>query len=261
MIKFYSSLVVVFLLVSCNESKEYTIEQIENSLEKKLDSLNNSNPTEGEYLADSLLKLDSNNHVGIITKAFARFNNHDTKQSLKYFRKICCWDEFKPIALLMLGWSYEREGFTDSSNYYYKLTYEQIDSTWQSYIGGPQLLTVTVGKEEGMKSLERNSQIPELLYLQLKNDIITYQGGGLSEFFPPFFEDNLSDEFYISIPDSLYDNGIINSMEKVELLFARLGINVDVRSTDSANKGYKLVTNPKYLPELLKTDTLGLKRL
>ncbi|MEP4597631.1 MAG: hypothetical protein ABJZ92_15595, partial [Cyclobacteriaceae bacterium] len=101
----------------------------------------------------------------------------------------------------------------------------------------------------------------EIYYLQLENDITNYENEGLSEFFPLFFEDNISEEFYVKIPDSLFDNAIINSMEKVELVFARMGINVDVRSTDSANKGYKLVTNEKYLPKLLKIDTLGIKRL
>ncbi|MEP0365500.1 MAG: hypothetical protein ABJN36_08465 [Cyclobacteriaceae bacterium] len=254
-------LLLSLVAIGCEQQKTYSTDEIIESLELKLNSINNNYPNDGVPIADSLLEIDSSNHIAIVTKAYSAFNNHDTKESLRYFKKICAWDNFEPVTLLLLGWSYERENMMDSAKHYYELAYEEIDSSWQAPIGSPQLLTVTRGKNEGLLALERNSHLPEIYYLQLENDITNYENEGLSEFFPLFFEDNISEEFYVKIPDSLFDNGIINSMEKVELVFARMGINVDVRSTDSANKGYKLVTTEKYLPKLLKIDTLGIKRL
>lgn len=248
-------------MFSCEQSSRKSTDEIIADLERKLDSLNEGNPNKGEHFADSLLKLDPDNHTAIITKAYSTFNENRTSESLKYFKIINSWPDSEPFIPVLLGWSYEREGMLDSAKYYYEQTLQNMDSTWQFHIGGPQLFTIVEGKQEGLKSLERNSHIPELQYLQLQNDINTYNNEGLSGFFPLFFEDNIREEFYVKIPDSLFDNGIINSMAKVELAFARIGINVNVRSTDSANKGYKLVTTTKYLPELLKTDTLGLKRL
>ncbi len=252
------------IVLSCTgQVSEFSKQDVITSLEIRLDSINDWNPSRGDEMADSLLALDPNNHIATITKAYSAFNAKRSDEALEYFKIITSWEDYLAIHILMKGWSYEREGFFDSAALCYTDVIPKIDSTWQSPIGPPHLLTVTKGQKEGLENLEEKAQeLPELYYLQIKNDIQTYEGGGLSEFMPTFFVgENDDEEFYVKIPDHLFDNGTINSMEKVKLVFARMGINIHVRSTDSANKGYKIGTSAKYLPKLLSTDTLGLKRL
>ncbi|MDA0196861.1 MAG: hypothetical protein O2887_09615 [Bacteroidetes bacterium] len=125
----------------------------------------------------------------------------------------------------------------------------------------PQLTTVVYGIDSGLTSvITLRDSLSENSYYQTLNDIDSYQGGGMSEFLPTFFGMPNSIGFFVKIPTELFESGQINSMEKVETAFAKIGINGWVKSTDSANSGYIITTTSKYLDELTNLDTLGIER-
>ncbi|MEP1032469.1 tetratricopeptide repeat protein [Ekhidna sp.] len=250
------------LLLSCS-TESYTEEEIINSLEAQLDSLGKfTSARELLPLADSLQALDADNYQALSTKGLAAFNSRNLDEAIKYFTRTIAMDPSEPYNHAFLGWAYERIGKIDSSIIFYKSALEIDPSEWSYSYMIPQLTTIVYGKEAGLKSREElKDSLHPLYYHQLRPDINLYNDDGLSGFFPPFFEELEGDEFYIQIPEELVDSGEINSMNKVQIAFADMGINIMVFGTDSQNNGYTIWTTDKYRDALSKLDTFNIKKL
>jgi tetratricopeptide (TPR) repeat protein len=257
----YTSLMILFW--SCSVPKEATVDEIISNLEHQLDSINTySNPVRGEAIADSLLQLSPNNLIAISNKAYSNLNNEQFQVALKYFRILIQSNKADPFSYVAIGICHERTEQIDSSLHYYRIALTKIDSSWRSPIREPQLLTILDGKEAGLNALrDIQSQISQLHFHQQFNNISRYKKGGLSELDPFYNSDFTEDEFYVTIPDSLYDNGIINSMSTLEFAFARMGINVTCFGTDHENKGFRFKITSLYSKEVNALDTLNIKKL
>jgi len=256
------SLVLLVPLSFCSEPRRSIADQVE-SLVAQLDSVYNKDLTGGLDLADSIIGLDPNNYKALETAGFILFNQYKWNEALPYFTKAIALNDEKPWLYIVTGICTEKIIGLDSAKFYYQLGYEAIDSSYVGFIGTPQLLTILNGKEDGMNDLSsQDSEIfTPLFYEQLRNDIELYNNGGMLEFFPLFDTSYYSSEYYVTIPDELYDSGEINGMDKIELTFARRGINVTASGTDHKNKSFKFRTTEKYEPRLEKFDTFKIKRL
>lgn len=254
------------MLISCNSSteKKATIRSLELALDSLTENTNERNA--GFKIADSLLKYDPTNSKALSIKATKYFNDRQPAKAIPLFKKALRFTneaskDYVNTNLICLGWSYEQMNNMDSARKYYEITLNRIDSTWETHIGEPHLKTILYGKEEGLKSLESYTFGEPYYKEQTKNDIELYSGGGLSEFMPSFFGTSRLTNYYVIIPDSLYDNGIINTRLKVLLFYAQLGVNITVTTIDTPNKGYRFYTSEKYVERLEKLDTLNLERL
>jgi len=254
-------LAIIVTIASCN--KTYTQEEIIYSLETRIDSLDEfTSPADLMFLVDSLLIYDLNNYQALSKKGLAAFNAWNMEEAIKYFSKTIVVDPSEPFNHAFLGWAYERIGKIDSSKIFYKSALEIDRSEWSYNYMIPQLTTILYGKEAGLESREQlKGSLSPLFYHMVKNDILYYDNDGLSGCFPPVFEELEGDEFYVQIPEELVNSGEINSMNKVQIAFADMGINIMVFGTDSENNGYTIWTTEKYREALSKLDTFNIRKL
>ena len=256
-----AKLTLLFLLSFCSFTEQNNSELVY-KLEAQLDSTFNVDFNGGLNLADSIISLDPNNRKASKLAALILLNRNRPKDAIPYFKRAVQIDQSNPAIIILAGVSLERTYGLDSASRFYQLGLDMMDSSYRGTIGEPQLVTVLFGRERGMKKLdEYYESISSKFYHQLKNDIESYEGKGVLEFFPILDSSLYSNEFYVTIPDQLYDNGVINGMDKLELSFAKMGVNISCSGTDHDNKGFRFQTTSKYENRLLELDTFKIKRL
>ncbi|WP_424961777.1 tetratricopeptide repeat protein [Ekhidna sp.] len=251
-------------LYSCTESKSTTENvQIIKSLENKIDSLGMAFETESAVqLSDSLLNYDPNNYIALGTIGINAFNNRDAVTAIKYLSKLVKIKPESPMHKVFLGLCHEQLMENDLALKYYQQALEPDSIEWPANFMKIRVKTVVHGKEAGFQELQLYKEsLNPIDYHQLNNDIKNYNEDGLNSFYPPWFDSTERTKFLVTIPDELYNSGQINSMEKVELVFAKLGVNISCIHTNSQSKDYKISTTDKYLDKLIATDTLNLKKL
>jgi tetratricopeptide (TPR) repeat protein len=232
-----------------------------NVLETIIDSLGaNSQDSIASIYADSLLRIETSNFTALRAKGVGFFNTQDFEVAIKLFGRALAINPTDTTTLMFLGWSFDEIGMLDSAKHYYSLGIPLITVLSSRAWILPRLVTITKGKDEGLKILEEiKERINECVYFQMKNDIVNYQNEGMGAFYPllslPAYD------FYIKIPDELFDSGQLNSIDKIHTFFAKRGINVMFKSSESSNKACVISTSEKYLDKLLEFDSLSIKRL
>ena len=229
------------------------------ALEYALDSIYFDD--ESPLLFDSLLTLDPDNFHGNYYKGSYYMNQNEIDSAIKYLSKGSEIDPQDFFAKLYLAWCFEENGDSSKAHALYQQLLPIVpDNRYKLKI---ELSTIVEGPKEGLSQLNTSrDSLDEKTYLELNNDIINYSSNdGLNGFFPPYFTYIDSIEFYIKIPDEIFESGQINSMRKVAIAFAKMGINVWVKGTDSKNNGYIITTTQKYMDQLVEFDTLGLARI
>lgn len=265
-----SIFITIFIFCACSGATDKVgRSQAIAVLEANIDSVENGRFGGERYrmmidsLVSELLEIDSTNLKALKTLGINAFNDRKPKEAIYYLNKVVDQQANECFIHVLLGWSYERIEEVDSSRNHFKAALTFDRSQWKTLWLMPQIVTVIQGKQAGLDSLESiKSKISELFYYQSRNGISTFDGGGLSSiYFPPFFDLQDTNYFYINIPEELYASGLINSREKVETVFSKLGANVAVTSSYSSDRGLKMFTTAKYLQKLMSIDTLSIKKL
>jgi tetratricopeptide (TPR) repeat protein len=257
----FSTLVLLCLLLGCGRDLNSNKQLIE-SLEQKLDS-DTVNYAKKTFLADSLFKLDSNNYTGLTWKATVLFNENSIENALKYLNKSLEVREHELSSYHTLhGMCLERLGFLDSAKHHYIKSLQISPKTIFDTLALVKLETIVNGKDQGLTKLnELQDIIIELVYRTLENDVLNYQGNGLSEFEPIYERENYIAEFEIFPNDSILIDQGYNRRDMLELLYAREGINISVKFSGTSSNRMTLIVTNKYLDRVLKSDLFELKRL
>lgn len=250
-----------FVLLNCAKQRPEN-KAIISSLETIIDSIaNNNDPVNANIFVDSLIRMDPDNYVANRIQGLIYFNDYNTKESIKYFLKALKVKSNDSYTILLTAWSYERENQIDSARKYYSSLMPLLDGSSFGTYYKPKILTILKGQSVAVEEVAKTkNDFNELQYYQLLNDINRYQNDGLSVFFPLFFDIPDSNNFHINIPDSLYNSGEIDSIDEVETFFAKLGINITVKSS-TGGREYEIYTSDKYLEQLLELDAFGIKKL
>jgi tetratricopeptide (TPR) repeat protein len=255
-------IICIFIaILSCSTERELSREERISTLEKTIDSLGyNWQDSLAAIYADSLLDLDSSNYIALRTKGFDFYNRQLYNEALGFLDKSLEINPNDTSAISFLGLSLDKLGNLDSAKYYYDILIPLLEQSPNRQWLLPKVVTITQGKAFGLRTLEDiRSELSEQFYFQMKNDISSYENEGMKAFYPlmnlPLYD------FYIKIPNELFDAGQLNTTSKIHTFFAKRGINVMFKSSDSQNKACVISTSEKYLNKLSNFDSLSIKRL
>lgn len=252
-----------FIIFGCENSKktEIALEEIAfKSFETKIDSISlDTDPIYVESLLDSLLKIDSTNKVALETKATNHFNDGKFSTALSFINKLKNQkDSLQPSLYIISGWSYERLHNTELSEQELSIALSKLSETNDQMWIRPALITVVFGKDSAEKWTEnKGGDLSELSLYQTRNTLKNYRNGGLSEFYPKFFDYPSENEFTVDVSDPNYN---FESAGEVELYFAKKGLNAYFKGTNKANDKIFIVAENMYAEEIEKLDPQNIKR-
>lgn len=253
-------ILTLIALISCNQPTKNNTEETILKLEKQVDSLGLIFKTD-ELLIDSLLNLDPSNKIGLFQMIQLKQNERDYK-SVCSFSKLYFQHEQFSIVNLIYGTSLEQLGYLDSARSHYQYVLDNSpDSLWNGNFVKPGLMTIVHGKDSAFNYLNNQERSAELAYLRLTNSIRNYQGLGYREFFIFPFPELTPLNYYVTIPDSLFNTGEVNSMQKLSLFFAKYGINIYSTGTDSAKHGYYFSSSEEYRNMIEDFDLLSVSTI
>jgi tetratricopeptide (TPR) repeat protein len=255
------SIIFIILFCSCSNDPEADQESRIRNLEASIDSLESDFQDSLAFIyADSLIQVDPNNTIALWTLGKTSFNNQDFNNATTLLKQHI---ELKPndtSALLLLAWSFDELDSQAIAYQYYEQLIPIISQSSEFKWMLPRIVTITKGKTAGLESLKENkNHLSDQFYYQMKNDISNYEDEGMKAFYPLL---NLPPyDFYLKIPENLFDSGQLNSSSKIQTFFAKQGINVMFKASDSKNKACIISTSEKYLKSLENFDSLNIKRL
>ena len=249
--------------IGCDNSKQNEIiskERVVKSLQEKIDSMTlETDPVHAEPLIDSLLAIDPANKIALKTKANNYFNESKFSEAISVINQLKKQkDSLEPYLHVINGWSYERLDSNELSEKELSTALFKLSETDDQIWLRPALITIIFGKDSAEMWLANSgAELTDLSLYQAKNTLKNYRKGGLSEFYPKFFDYPHGNEFTVDISGLNYN---FNSADAVELYFAKKGMNVYFKGTDKANERIFIVTTDYFAEELERLDPQTIKR-